>query len=81
MGAFEQVDLLRREFGKRWIFAPSMRTKYGKAQLVEITARQIGGKRKLRFSNAAELAERIREIERGSNPSADERGAAEERPA
>ena len=81
MGAFEQVDLLRREFGKRWIFTPSMRTKYGKAQLLEITARQIGGKRKLRFSNAAELAERIREIERGSNPSAGQESASSGRTA
>jgi len=71
MGAFEQVDLLRREFGERWTFTPIMRRQYGKAQLDSVRARQKNGARKLVFSSPAELAERIREIEASAPSRAD----------
>ncbi|OFW99259.1 MAG: hypothetical protein A3E78_11780 [Alphaproteobacteria bacterium RIFCSPHIGHO2_12_FULL_63_12] len=66
MGAFEAVDLLRREFGERWLFQPFFIRRHGKTQIDYVVARpkQKASKRTLRFSSPAELAERIRELEK-----------------
>jgi hypothetical protein len=68
MGAFESIDLLRREFGERWFFYPYVRTRHGKTELdyVVAHAKAKRSKRRLRFSDPAELAARIREIEAGT---------------
>lgn len=71
MGAFSEVDALRREF-PTWKFSPFMRQARGKYVVDYIRARQLGTKRQLKYSSAAELAQKIREIERGSSPPADQ---------
>lgn len=74
MSVFPEIDALRREF-PAWKFSPFMRQERGKYVLDYVVAREIRGKRQLKFSSCSELAQRIREIE--SVPSSPADRAAE----
>lgn len=63
MGAFSELDDLRREFGEHWRFSPFMRMKNGRYEIDHVVARQLGTKRSLKFSSCLELTQKIREIE------------------